>query len=222
MCDDLFTNASAAVACRAMGLPYSAAEAVPSAAYGSGSGAVLLDEVQCDGQEDGLLACRFRTPFGTSNCQHNEDVGVRCRGDPWDGGADGGGGGDEKDVPARIQPAPSPLSSSPGPRNPVVLPPRESGPAPTGTPPNANNTLPPVNQTSWQPPTSVPDTAQPAPSNGQQAPHPDVLPTPPPPLVPPLPQLVQDEGAWCRVPCVVVLARACTRAAADSVRVPGQ
>ena len=45
--------------------------------YGQGTGPIWLDDVQCVGNEPSLSACQHR-PFGTHNCQHWEDAGVRC------------------------------------------------------------------------------------------------------------------------------------------------
>ena len=52
----------------------------PSGAYfGSGSGAILLDNVVCRGTESSLLECNTN-PIGLHNCDHSEDAGVRCEG----------------------------------------------------------------------------------------------------------------------------------------------
>ena len=51
--------------------------AVPlySAAFGQGSGPILLNNVQCSGSESRLANC----PSGIVRwCGHNEDAGVRC------------------------------------------------------------------------------------------------------------------------------------------------
>ena len=47
------------------------------AAYGQGSGPILLDQVQCTGNETVLLDCP-QNPIGVHNCDHNEDAGVTC------------------------------------------------------------------------------------------------------------------------------------------------
>ena len=59
---------------------YSVAYAVPisNSYFGNASGLpIWLDDVQCSGTEPGLGACNHK-PWGTSNCKHNEDVGVMC------------------------------------------------------------------------------------------------------------------------------------------------
>lgn len=43
-----------------------------------GSGPILLDNLQCTGNEYTLFDC-VHLPWGTYNCDHDEDVGVDCR-----------------------------------------------------------------------------------------------------------------------------------------------
>ena len=45
--------------------------------FGGGNGAIFLDEVDCNGQEERLEHCRHRG-IGVENCEHSEDVGVIC------------------------------------------------------------------------------------------------------------------------------------------------
>ena len=53
--------------------------ALGRAYFGSGSGAILLDNVVCRGTESSLLECNTN-PIGQHNCDHSEDAGVRCEG----------------------------------------------------------------------------------------------------------------------------------------------
>ena len=49
--------------------------------FGEGSGLVLLDDVNCDGSEKGLISCSTGSPIGQHNCNHGKDAGVSCQGD---------------------------------------------------------------------------------------------------------------------------------------------
>ncbi|XP_072021383.1 uncharacterized protein [Amphiura filiformis] len=76
ICDDQWDLDDAKVVCRQLGF-YTAVEALTKAAFGEGSGHILLDDVECEGDEKTLLMCSHRA-FGESNCQHSEDAGVVC------------------------------------------------------------------------------------------------------------------------------------------------
>ena len=45
--------------------------------FPDGTGQILLDDVQCIGNETRLTDCPAR-PIGQANCAHFEDAGVRC------------------------------------------------------------------------------------------------------------------------------------------------
>jgi len=45
--------------------------------YGSGSGSIWLDDVQCTGNETSIAECR-RNDLGVHNCHHSEDVSIIC------------------------------------------------------------------------------------------------------------------------------------------------
>ena len=49
------------------------------AAFGSGTGPILLDDASCTGTETELLACSVNA-VGPHACFHSEDAGVRCQG----------------------------------------------------------------------------------------------------------------------------------------------
>jgi len=50
--------------------------------YGRGTGPILLDEVECSGNELSLDQCK-KSDWGQQNCDHIEDAGVSC--DPFTG-----------------------------------------------------------------------------------------------------------------------------------------
>ncbi|XP_076831295.1 neurotrypsin isoform X2 [Brachyhypopomus gauderio] len=95
ICDDHWDDIDAEVVCRQLGLG-----GVPKAwtwsHFGPGSGPVLLDELQCTGNELSLEECPH-APWGQHNCDHMEDAGVSCNpytdgvirlvgaGGPWEG-----------------------------------------------------------------------------------------------------------------------------------------
>ncbi len=81
ICDDFWSTEDADTACRALGFPDGS---VNSGRFGSGifppgdrDQPIWLDDLSCDGGESHLLDCRS-SPVGKHNCQHAEDVGLRC------------------------------------------------------------------------------------------------------------------------------------------------
>ena len=62
-----------AFACLVGGTAYS------NAHFGSGTGPIFLDDVQCTSSSNQLLECSSR-PILTNNCQHSDDAGVGCEG----------------------------------------------------------------------------------------------------------------------------------------------
>ncbi|CAB4006010.1 deleted in malignant brain tumors 1 -like, partial [Paramuricea clavata] len=77
VCDDGWEINDARVVCRQLGFE-DAEDNVCCAAFGSGTGQIWLDDVDCAGNESSLFSCRHRV--GIHNCYHSEDAGVRCRG----------------------------------------------------------------------------------------------------------------------------------------------
>jgi nitrate reductase beta subunit len=47
------------------------------ATYGQGSGPILLDQVQCFGNESNIFDCP-QNDIGMHNCIHDQDAGVTC------------------------------------------------------------------------------------------------------------------------------------------------
>ena len=79
--DPDWTIQDADVICRQLGYP-SAAEALPNAHFGEGSGVNILGNVICDGDESRIEDCDrgnfFRDYYGYFEYNHYYDVGVRC------------------------------------------------------------------------------------------------------------------------------------------------
>ena len=42
-----------------------------------GTGQIVLDDLECTGRESRLIDC-FHNGLGNHNCDHSQDVGVRC------------------------------------------------------------------------------------------------------------------------------------------------
>ena len=53
--------------------------AYSNAHFGTGTGPIFLDDVQCSSSASQLLECSSR-PILTHNCQHSDDAGVGCEG----------------------------------------------------------------------------------------------------------------------------------------------
>ncbi|XP_067834494.1 deleted in malignant brain tumors 1 protein-like [Heptranchias perlo] len=78
VCDDGWDLNAASVVCRLLNC--GAAVSVPNAAaYGGGTGPILLDNVRCKGTEPALDQCPA-SPWGVNNCTHGQDAGVTCYG----------------------------------------------------------------------------------------------------------------------------------------------
>ena len=86
VCDRYWGDREAKVVCRMMGLiggtgyiPGLGSDAGgrPQHDFGSGTGEILLDSVDCNGDEDSLFFCRHRA-IGDHNCNHRKDAGVKC------------------------------------------------------------------------------------------------------------------------------------------------
>ena len=70
-----FFASEAAVVCTQLG--YQGGQFLGLAGYGPGDGPVWLDNVGCMGVETFLSHCIYND-WGDSNCQHGQDVSVRC------------------------------------------------------------------------------------------------------------------------------------------------
>ncbi|XP_052266954.1 scavenger receptor cysteine-rich domain superfamily protein-like isoform X1 [Dreissena polymorpha] len=78
VCDDSFDDVEAKVICRMLGFGTSNAKSLTGAYYGEGQGKIVVDDMNCQGEEVDISDCKSR-PWGTSNtCHHNEDAAVEC------------------------------------------------------------------------------------------------------------------------------------------------
>lgn len=79
VCDDDFNIEEGNVLCRMMGWTR-ATHIYKNNTYGPGSGFIWLDDLRCLGFENSVENC-LHMPWGVSNCDHTEDVGLRCTSD---------------------------------------------------------------------------------------------------------------------------------------------
>ena len=77
VCDDSWDHEDAIVVCRQLGFLTTGVTAFSRAAFGEGTGPILLDNVNCFGTESRLADC-FANAIGSHDCSHDEDAGVRC------------------------------------------------------------------------------------------------------------------------------------------------
>ncbi|XP_071329662.1 galectin-3-binding protein A-like isoform X1 [Trachinotus anak] len=77
VCDDGWDMAEAQVVCRQLHFP-GAKSVVIGQNYGeAASGPIWLDDINCNGTENHLFTCGFKS-WGVTDCTHKEDVGVIC------------------------------------------------------------------------------------------------------------------------------------------------
>lgn len=73
---DSFSMNEGSVACRQLG--YTGVEQVVApSVFGSGSGTIWLDNLQCIGVEQEISSCQH-DPYGVHNCNDNDQIGLVC------------------------------------------------------------------------------------------------------------------------------------------------
>ena len=77
VCDDGFDLEEANVICREAGYSQGAHEVFIGSQFGKGLGHILLDELNCKGDESSILECKF-DPWNVTDCNDNEWIGVSC------------------------------------------------------------------------------------------------------------------------------------------------
>ena len=83
ICDNGWDDNDAVVLCKQLG--YSGGSARGGAYFGQGTGPILLNNVNCSGNESNIFGCDNR--YRTNNCDHHQDAGVVCTGESVKGTA---------------------------------------------------------------------------------------------------------------------------------------
>ena len=78
VCNDFWDLRDAIVVCRQLGYS-SALTAKGKASFGTGTGQIWLDNVECLGNERSIDMCP-RKKWGDNDCGHHEDASVVCTG----------------------------------------------------------------------------------------------------------------------------------------------
>ena len=78
ICDDVWDDTDATVACRELGFLNGTTRR--RALYKSSIGPVWLSQVNCSGTENKLSYCQHNGVGNVGNCSHEQDAGVQCSG----------------------------------------------------------------------------------------------------------------------------------------------
>ena len=66
------------VVCKELGYP-GVEDTFVSGDFGTGNGPILIDGVECSGNETSFFDCPSNEYY-TNNCSHDQDVGIKCFG----------------------------------------------------------------------------------------------------------------------------------------------
>ncbi|XP_028399965.1 protein bark beetle-like [Dendronephthya gigantea] len=73
VCSDWWSQINSDVACRELGF----STGTLTTEFSNGEGQIWLDDVRCTKADNSMKHCSHRG-FGNHNCEHNQDVGLRC------------------------------------------------------------------------------------------------------------------------------------------------
>ena len=79
VCSDYWDYREVRVSCRQLG--YGGNHYNYWLNYGAGGGSIWLSRLDCGGYESRLLDCRRYRSIGSTGCNHNQDVGIKCFGE---------------------------------------------------------------------------------------------------------------------------------------------
>ena len=77
VCDDFWSLDDAKVVCKQLNYQTEGAIAFTRAAFGQGTGSIILHNLNCNGHESSIFDCPHNGET-IHNCGHDEDVGVFC------------------------------------------------------------------------------------------------------------------------------------------------
>ena len=77
VCDDFWSTDDAEVVCKQLGFQSEGAIPFSRAAFGQGTGNIILDNLNCNGNESNIFDCPHNGE-NVHNCGHDEDAGVFC------------------------------------------------------------------------------------------------------------------------------------------------
>ena len=81
ICDNGWDDNDAVVVCKQLG--YSGGSARSGAYFGEGAGSIVISNMNCSGSELSMFGCDHN--YDVDDCQHHNDAGVVCIGDPLRG-----------------------------------------------------------------------------------------------------------------------------------------